>query len=75
MLDVLAKDGDARACICSECAARAVPSPCIDDCTLDAATQTCRGCRRTMNEIVNWQRSSAAERRAVLDRLRRARES
>jgi predicted Fe-S protein YdhL (DUF1289 family) len=31
-----------------------VPSPCIDVCTMDAATGWCRGCLRTIDEIAAW---------------------
>ena len=43
-------------------------SPCIQVCTLDAA-QMCIGCRRTLEEIANWGRMSAAEQREVIAEL------
>jgi predicted Fe-S protein YdhL (DUF1289 family) len=55
-----------EACVCR---AAAVASPCIDVCELDRATQTCRGCRRTLHEIENWTRFDDNEKRAVLRRL------
>lgn len=32
----------------------AVPSPCILVCTLDPATDICKGCGRTLDEIAEW---------------------
>jgi uncharacterized protein len=46
----------------------AVPSPCIDICRLDAQG-LCVGCRRTIDEIVEWPRASEARRREILDEL------
>jgi len=43
-------------------------SPCVNVCVLDAA-RTCIGCRRTIDEIANWARMSAAEQWRVVDRL------
>ena len=43
-------------------------SPCIQVCTLDDA-ELCQGCRRTLQEIVNWSRLSADEQRAVIAQL------
>jgi predicted Fe-S protein YdhL (DUF1289 family) len=42
-------------------------------CVLDAA-RTCVGCRRTIDEIANWARMSAAEQWRVVARLERLRE-
>lgn len=41
-------------------------SPCDGTCTIDDSTGWCRGCGRTIDEIVRWGASSAAERAAVL---------
>lgn len=43
-------------------------SPCIQVCSLDD-DERCIGCRRTLQEIVDWARMSAAEQRAVIDQL------
>jgi predicted Fe-S protein YdhL (DUF1289 family) len=53
----------------------AIATPCIDVCTLDAATQTCLGCGRTVAEIQQWIGYSDAERGAIMEALpqRRAR--
>jgi predicted Fe-S protein YdhL (DUF1289 family) len=45
-------------------------SPCIGVCRLDAATQICVGCDRTIAEIAAWPSLSEAERAAILRRLR-----
>lgn len=44
-------------------------SPCIDVCKTDDDSGLCRGCRRTLNEIAQWQTYSTTERRAILDDL------
>jgi predicted Fe-S protein YdhL (DUF1289 family) len=53
----------------------ALDSPCIDVCTLDAATQSCIGCGRTMAEIRGWIAFTPARRSAINAELpgRRAR--
>ena len=53
----------------------ALDSPCIDVCTLDAATGSCLGCGRTLSEIEGWAAFTEAERAAINARLpsRRAR--
>jgi len=45
-----------------------VPSPCIGICQLDAR-QLCVGCRRTIDEIVEWPQASAARRNEILREL------
>jgi predicted Fe-S protein YdhL (DUF1289 family) len=45
-----------------------VPSPCVSVCRIDG--ELCIGCRRTVSEIIDWPVLNAAEKRAVLDRLR-----
>jgi predicted Fe-S protein YdhL (DUF1289 family) len=44
-------------------------SPCIDVCTLDAASGYCVGCFRTIGEIAGWSAFSAGERAAIRSRL------
>ena len=60
-----------RACLCRACAAGCVASPCIGVCELDAATASCRGCKRTIAEIQAWPSCSDAEKRSILQRIRR----
>jgi hypothetical protein len=42
-----------------------VPSPCISVCRMDAATELCEGCFRTLDEIAAWGRMSDEEKRGV----------
>ena len=44
-------------------------SPCVNICTMDAASGWCRGCGRTIREIANWSAKPPEERRAILMRL------
>ena len=44
-------------------------SPCVGVCQLDDERTHCVGCGRTLEEIGAWSRMSAAEKRAVLERL------
>lgn len=44
-------------------------SPCINVCVLDADTDICRGCYRTLAEIAGWSAFSAAEKRAILRKI------
>jgi uncharacterized protein len=50
-------------------AATSPVSPCVGICLMDPATQTCRGCLRTIDEIAGWYDASVAEKRTILDRL------
>lgn len=45
------------------------PSPCIGVCAVSGRTGFCLGCGRSMREIGEWSRLSAAEKRAVLKKL------
>ncbi|GAB3645715.1 DUF1289 domain-containing protein [Ramlibacter alkalitolerans] len=46
-----------------------LPSPCISVCRIDAASGTCEGCYRTLDEIAAWSRATEEEKRAIWDRL------
>ena len=48
---------------------RATPSPCIGTCRMDAATNLCIGCGRTLGEIASWGGMSDDQRAAVRDKL------
>ena len=43
----------------------AVPSPCMSVCRMDADTELCEGCARTLDEIAAWSRMSEGEKREV----------
>ena len=44
----------------------AVPSPCVNICTLDPTDDVCTGCGRTRAEIWAWTRCSDAHKREIL---------
>jgi predicted Fe-S protein YdhL (DUF1289 family) len=46
-----------------------VDSPCVGVCELDAITDRCRGCLRTLPEIAAWPRLDSVAKRRLLDRL------
>ncbi len=56
--------------------AEAVPSPCVQICTLDPAGTLCLGCGRTLAEIGEWASASPERQReivaAVTKRISRA---
>jgi hypothetical protein len=43
----------------------AVPSPCVSVCRMDAATELCEGCFRTLDEIAAWGRMTEEDKREV----------
>lgn len=45
-------------------------SPCIQICEIQSSTGYCRGCRRTIEEIITWPRIDDARRQAILDALK-----
>lgn len=47
-----------------------VPSPCINVCEMDPASGFCRGCMRTINEIVAWGSAPDEYKRAVWEQIR-----
>ncbi|WP_144395548.1 DUF1289 domain-containing protein [Pleionea sediminis] len=54
------------------------PSPCIAVCKLETdqfGIEICKGCYRTIDEIVQWSRMSASEKNNVLERIKRAKAS
>jgi predicted Fe-S protein YdhL (DUF1289 family) len=51
-----------------------VPSPCINVCEIVPGTGLCRGCMRTIDEIVNWGSASDEYKRAVWAEIRRREE-
>jgi uncharacterized protein len=46
-----------------------IETPCINVCTLDAASGCCLGCARTVDEIARWASMSAAERARIMGEL------
>lgn len=49
--------------------AEAALTPCIGLCRIDAATQLCSGCHRSLDDIARWSQLSNAERAAIMARL------
>jgi len=45
-----------------------VASPCVEVCELDSDF-VCKGCGRTINEILKWSEYTDKQKLAVLDRL------
>ena len=48
-----------------------VPSPCVSLCQIDAASQLCQGCLRTLDEIVAWGSADDAVKLAVWAEIRK----
>lgn len=46
-----------------------VPTPCVGICSTTYGDVVCRGCRRYLHEVINWNRFSEAEKRLVWQRL------
>ncbi len=53
-----------------------LPSPCTKDCKIDPGNGLCRGCLRTIQEIVRWGGADEAEQTRILAAVaqRRARQ-
>lgn len=52
-----------------------VTSPCNNDCLIDPKTELCRGCFRTLNEIINWFRLSNEDKLEILKKVETRRKS
>jgi len=50
-----------------------IQSPCINICKLDAKSEFCVGCFRTLAEISVWSRTDDAQRRRILNEVERRR--
>ena len=46
-----------------------IESPCIKICVIHPEARLCTGCLRSIDEITQWSRMSAEERRAVMAEL------
>lgn len=44
-------------------------TPCINLCQLDATERYCIGCRRTVEELTNWQKLSEEQQQKILEEL------
>ena len=52
-------------------ASAAVPSPCVSLCEMAPATGLCRGCLRTIDEIIKWSTADDDYKRAVYTAIAR----
>lgn len=50
-----------------------IESPCVSQCGLDAETDICNGCGRTIDEIRAWKLASNAEKLDILNAMARRR--
>ena len=66
----LTEQGLADRCLCANCLAGRVPSPCRSICELVPGEELCGGCGRTLDEIGRWGLMSVPERAAVWLRLK-----
>ncbi|HEX4869619.1 MAG TPA: DUF1289 domain-containing protein [Moraxellaceae bacterium] len=46
-----------------------VPTPCVGVCSTTFGDVVCRGCRRYLHEVIDWNRYSDAEKRLIWQRL------
>ncbi len=46
-----------------------IETPCIQVCEIDATSQLCSGCGRSLQEIAQWGRLTAAERSQIMREL------
>ncbi|HET8729969.1 MAG TPA: DUF1289 domain-containing protein [Moraxellaceae bacterium] len=46
-----------------------VPTPCVGICSTTFGDVVCRGCRRYLHEIIDWNRYSDTEKRLIWQRL------
>lgn len=51
------------------------PSPCTNQCRIDAASGLCAGCFRNLDEIAQWSRLDDAARQAILAAIARRRQA
>ena len=49
---------------------QAIPSPCVNICSMDPHDGYCEGCRRTLDEIARWTTMPPAERDRVMAELK-----
>ena len=50
-----------------------LPSPCTGVCTMDAQTALCRGCLRTIDEIIDWAAATEARKRMIWTEIQKRR--
>ena len=50
-----------------------LPSPCIGICQMDSASGLCKGCHRTIDEIIDWGVAPESKKMAIWMEIRRRR--
>jgi len=50
-------------------------SPCNNECIIDPVTHLCKGCFRTMEEIIRWSFLSSEERNEILQKVEKRKSS
>lgn len=48
---------------------RSVPTPCVGICSTTYGDTVCRGCRRYLHEVIEWNRFADSEKRLIWQRL------
>lgn len=48
---------------------RSVPTPCVGICSTTYGDTVCRGCRRYLHEVIEWNRLADSEKRLIWQRL------
>lgn len=48
----------------------AIPSPCNNNCIIDPKTNYCKGCFRTISEIISWLNYSDKEKLLVVEKIK-----
>jgi len=46
-----------------------VPTPCVGICSTTYGDSVCRGCRRYLHEVIDWNRYDDSEKRLIWQRL------
>jgi predicted Fe-S protein YdhL (DUF1289 family) len=50
-----------------------LPSPCIGICHMDSVSGLCKGCHRTMDEIIDWSVASESKKFTIWQEIKRRR--
>ena len=52
-----------------------IQSPCNNDCLIEPETKLCKGCFRTIDEIIQWIHYSENEKLQIIDFIKARKES
>jgi predicted Fe-S protein YdhL (DUF1289 family) len=50
-----------------------LPTPCIGICQMDSVSALCKGCFRTMDEIIDWSVASESKKFTIWQEIKRRR--